>query len=92
MTLATAALDPNAAVGVATITSGTIDTEFRDPPRQRVRALTMSVEVEPPPKHSRWRFFLFWCLVRMAAWVYPFRFEIYRTPTEIEKLEMGDWQ
>ncbi len=45
----------------------------------RERALTIAVEVDPPPEHSRWRFLVFYLLVRLAARVYPFKFEIYRT-------------
>lgn len=74
---ALAALDPEAAMA---------DDEPAAPPppvaTQLVRrpGLTLSVEVDPPPPHSRWRFFVFWLLVKLAARVYPFRFEIYRTP------------
>jgi hypothetical protein len=45
-----------------------------------VPGTTMAVIVDPPAKHSRWRFFIFWCLVKLAAKVYPFKFELYRTP------------
>lgn len=49
------------------------------PERHKEYALTLAVEVEPPRPFRRWRFFLFYCLVKLAAWTYPFKFEIYRT-------------
>lgn len=46
---------------------------------RRQHGLTLAVEVDPPAPYRRWRYFIFWCLVRLAARVYPFKFEIYRT-------------
>lgn len=76
-----AALDPEAAIAAAS----SPDLRPRADERQmipvvRVPGLTMAVEVDPPPAHSRWRFLVFWLLLRLACRVYPFKFEIYRTP------------
>lgn len=49
------------------------------PERIKQHALTLAVEVDPVPEHKRWRFFVFYQLMRLACWVYPFRFEVYRT-------------
>lgn len=49
------------------------------PERIKQHALTLAVEVDPIPEHKRWRFFLFYQLMRFACWLYPFKFEIYRT-------------
>ena len=80
--LASAALDPDAAIAAAPeadeapveveTTAGVVAVE-------RVAAMTMAVEVEPVPRHSRWRWFCCYCLLRLAAWVYPFKLELYRT-------------
>lgn len=76
--LARAAVDPNAAVA-APEPDHEPEVVAGVPAPARERALTLAVEVDPPPTHSRWRFLVFWCLVKLAARVYPFRFEIYRT-------------
>lgn len=49
------------------------------PERIRHHALTLAVEVDPVPEHKRWRFFMFYQLMRLACWFYPFEFSIYRT-------------
>jgi hypothetical protein len=80
--LAFASVDPNAALRA--IDAPSIDESEGEMPapfkRGSQHGLTFSVEVDPPPPLSRWRFFVFYCLVKLAAFVYPFRFEIYRTP------------
>ena len=80
--LARAAIDPSAAINAARVARAPgpkLEVVAGVPAPQRLRALTLAVEVDPPPEHSRWRFFVFWLLVRLAARVYPFHFEIYRT-------------
>lgn len=47
--------------------------------RTREHGLTLAIEVDPPPPFKRWRYFLFYVLVKLAARAYPFKFEIYRT-------------
>lgn len=76
-----AALDPNAAISASMALPAPTPVVFA--PVEETAAyheLTLSVEVEPPKPISRWRFFLFWLLIRLAARVYPFNFEIHRTP------------
>jgi len=84
LALARAAFDPESAMEAAEY----VDHEAAPvesplgilaPERIRQHALTFAVEVDEVPPHRRWRFFLFYCLVKIAAWVYPFKFEIYRT-------------
>lgn len=82
--LGMAALDPDAAVrvpmssvalrpaGAARHHAATPDA----PPKKH--ALTLAVTTPKPLHHSRWRFFVFWCLMKLACRVYPFNFEIYR--------------
>jgi hypothetical protein len=82
--LALAAIDPNAAMRAisAPAIDSPLDAEMTTPFIRRGpdHGLTFAVEVETPAPYKRWRFFLFYCLVKLAAWVYPFKFEIYRTP------------
>lgn len=82
--LAFAALDPNQGAEAATIVSGEIEQHQPDEPLVEL-GLTLAVTVEPPAPYKRWRFFVFWCLIRLAAWAYPFKFEIYRTPRPWEE-------
>lgn len=80
--LARAALDPQSAMEAAAHIpddAAPIEAPAGVLALERHRGLTMAVEVDPPPPYRRWRFFLFYCLVKLAAWVYPFKFEIYRT-------------
>jgi len=84
--LALAALDPNAAIKAAVVVVLVPQTAAqaeavvgREAREVRLRGLTMAVEVDPPVPYKRWRFFIFYQLVRLAAWFYPFKFEIYRT-------------
>jgi len=86
-TLALAAIDPNQALAVpddVELEPSAPDEDFARPRRPK-RPLTLAVTVDPPPKLKRWRFFVFWCLVKLAAWVYPFEFEIYRTEKPWER-------
>jgi hypothetical protein len=81
--LGLAALDPDRAASAPAYTPA--GPSWRDEPSvhlpaARPHALTLSASVRPPPRHSRWRFFVFWCLLKLAARVYPFNFEIYREP------------
>jgi len=89
--LALAALDPNAAVQAvdAPAIDGPDVYEVVLPqyPVVKRKGLTLAVEVEPPAPYRRWRFFLFYCLIKLAAWVYPFQFEIYRTAKPWEREE-----
>jgi hypothetical protein len=85
VTRARAAVDPTAALEVdeeAWLEEPTMEVVAGVPAPERIvraHAMTMAVEVEPPGEFSRWRFLVFYALVRLAAWVYPFQFEIYRT-------------
>ena len=38
----------------------------------------LAVTVRPPMRFERWRFFLWWCLIKIACRIYPFEFQIYR--------------
>jgi hypothetical protein len=49
------------------------------PERIKQHALTLAVEVDEVPPNRRWRFFVFYQLMRLACWFYPFKFSIYRT-------------
>lgn len=84
LTLARAAFDPEAALeAVEHIDplAPPIEAPAGVPAPERVRqyALTLAVEVDPPPEYKRWRFFIFYQLLRLACWFYPFKFEMYRT-------------
>jgi hypothetical protein len=82
LSLARAALDPEAAIlarALVPVASDPVEAPAGVVALERYRGLTLAVEVDPPPPHRRWRFFLFYCLIKLAARVYPFRFEIYRT-------------
>lgn len=46
---------------------------------RRERGITMAVEIDPPPPHRRWRWFLAYHLLKLAARIYPFRVEFFRT-------------
>lgn len=85
--LGMAALDPDAAVRVpvdiASRPAGPtrhIDGVAASSSTSKPHALTFAVTTSKPARHSRWRFFLFWCLLKLACRVYPFNFEIYREP------------
>ncbi len=82
--LARAAFDPEAAMAA----SEHIDHEAPPieapagvyaPERIKQHALTLAVECDTPPPYKRWRYFVFYHLIKLAAWFYPFKFEIYRT-------------
>jgi hypothetical protein len=84
LALARAAYDPEAAMEAFEF----VDTQappieapvgILAPERIKQHAFTLAVEVDTPPEHKRWRFFIFYQLVKLACWFYPFRFEIYRT-------------
>lgn len=80
--LARAALDPDSAIeAVDKIPENAppIEAPAGVLALERHRGLTLAVEVDPPPPYKRWRYFVFFCLIRLAAWFYPFKFEIYRT-------------
>ncbi len=42
--------------------------------------ISFAVEVARPPEYARWRFMLFYFLIRMASRLFPFTFEFYSTP------------
>ncbi len=74
--LALAALDPNAAIQAVSEAAPVV-----------VHVVpTMVVYVKTPPVDSRWRFLLFYLIVKLAARVYRFRFEL--CTDEVE--ETGD--
>lgn len=84
LTLARAGLNPNAAIA-ASAAADAAPVALEAPggipsiaPR-RVRGLTMAVTVDSPPRHRCWRFFLWYILIKLAARVYPFKLELYRT-------------
>ena len=82
--LARAAFDPEAAMEACDHIDSlapTIESPLGvlAPERVRQHALTLAIEVDSPPEYSRWRFFVFYQLMRLACWFYPFRFEMYRT-------------
>lgn len=82
LALARAAMDPNAAIEAAPIADLApieLDATAGVPETEPLRAITMAVEVEPPPPHRRWRFFCMYWLMKLAAWFYPCRVEFYRT-------------
>ena len=79
--LAMAALDPNQAIAAAERVPSWSPQVIAPPPVEVVRAEpgqepVLSVEVVPRGRISRLRFLVFWLLLRLACWVYPFRFEI----------------
>lgn len=49
------------------------------PIAERVPGITMAVVADPPAPYRRWRFFLAWCLLKLAGRIYPFKVEFYRT-------------
>lgn len=82
LALARAAMDPNAAIAAADVADASpveLEAPAGVPAPQRVHAITMSVEVDQPPPHRRWRFFCMYWLMKLAAWFYPCRVEFYRT-------------
>jgi len=84
LAVARAGFDPNAAIEAAPHLmedAAPIESPagVLAPERHRRHALTLDIEVAPPKPYRRWRFFVFYCLVKLAAWVYPFNFEIHRT-------------
>lgn len=91
--LGMAALDPNRAVSAparatrigTTWTGAVFVPDIAAATTPKPHAMTLVATVKPPAKVSRWRFSLFWCLLRLAARVYPFNFEIYREPLSWEK-------
>lgn len=76
-----AALDPNAAI------AATVDNPPRAPGPLVVRESAsawapthvLDVELEAVEPISRWRFLVFWLLIRLAARVFRFGFEIRRS-------------
>lgn len=80
--LARAGLDPDSAIAAADIADqSTI--ELESPAGvvaiERAPALTIAVEVETPLPTSRWRWFICYTLLKLAARIYPFKLELYRT-------------
>lgn len=82
-----AALDPQAALEVAESIAALPDDLDEDTtlPERKRYALTLAVTVAPPSPLKRWRFFVFWLIIKLAARVYPFEFEIYRTERPWER-------
>lgn len=82
--LAMASLDPNAAIAAAARASqpGPRVVEPRSAELviadRAAEPFVLAVEVQRPKPLGRWRFFVFWLLIRLAAKVYPFKLEIYR--------------
>lgn len=78
--IALAALDPNAAIAALQAVPPTPAAEPNQPLALAVvddaapAAPVLSVEVQRPV--SRFRFLVFWLLLKLACRVYPFRFEI----------------
>lgn len=76
--LALAALDPDAAIAAAA-RAPAVTPIIRVAPTPDVREdrplALLKVEVEQRPI-SRWRFFIFWLLIKLAARVCGFKFEI----------------
>lgn len=91
MNVALAALDPNVSLDDPAQEPWRDDElEVRPEPVPgadpiRIPAITMAVTVDPPLPYQRWRFFLFYCLIRLAAWVWPMKLELYRTPQPWEE-------
>jgi hypothetical protein len=85
--LSLAALNPDAAARaeVPTLIPDSWSDEFGRPgsPAKK-RDASLVVYVDPPSPRSRWRFFLFWCLIKLAARVYKFNFEVYRNSEETQ--------
>lgn len=83
LALARAALDPNAAIAAAPAADNA-RVELEAPAGvaapARVPGITLDIEIVPPPPFSRWRWFLCWALLKLAARVYPFKLDLYRTP------------
>lgn len=82
LALARAALDPQAALNAAPMAladSVRAEVVAGVPAPERLRGLTLEVTVEPPAPYSRWRFFIFWVLLKLAARVYRFEFRVHRT-------------
>lgn len=84
LALGLAALDPEAAMAAIPMVeeeSKALEVVAGVPAIERTRehGLTLAIEVDPPAPYRRWRYFLFYVLVKLAARIYPFKFEIYRT-------------
>ena len=75
-----AALDPNAAAGAPMPALPTPEWTLSaaPPPPPKRHELTLAAYVDKPRRLQRWRFFIFWLLLKLAARVYRFDFEIYR--------------
>ena len=83
LALARAALDPNAAIAAAPA-ADRARVELESPAGvaapARVPAITLDIEIAPPAAFSRWRWMLCWMLLKLAARIYPFKLDLYRTP------------
>lgn len=82
-----AAIDPDAAIAAipdADASPIEVETVAGVPAYERVaevereHGITMAIEVAEPV-HRPWRWFLCYHLLKLAAWLYPFRIEFYRT-------------
>lgn len=84
--LAMASLDPDAAI--AAISSSSVEAVWQAPTTELALAPAVDsrpvlvVDAEIPQQFSRWRFFFFWMLIKLACRVYPFKFEIHRAGGE----------
>jgi hypothetical protein len=86
--LGSAALDPDSAIAAAPVAdeapvevesvAGVVAIE-RVAEIERIHGITAAVEVETPAPHRRWRWFICYALLKLAAKIYPFRIEFYRT-------------
>src|SRR5580692_9631201 len=82
LALARAAMDPNAAITaspVAETAAFELETPAGVVAPERVRGITMAVEIDPPARYGRWRWLVTYWLLKLAARIYPFRVEFYRT-------------
>jgi hypothetical protein len=81
--LGLAALNPDAAAQAEmpdlSAASFWIDDVSSSPALKR-HEMTLVAHVDKPLGFRRWRFLLFWVLLKLAARVYKFDFEIYRNP------------
>lgn len=86
--LGSAALDPDSAIAAAAIAdeapvevetvAGVIAIE-RVAEVERAHGITAAIEIDTPAPHRRWRWFFCYALLKLAAKLYPFRIEFYRT-------------
>lgn len=80
--LARAGLDPESAIAAAEEADKSeveLESSAGVVALERAPALTIAVEVEPPSSPSRWRWFICYTLLKLAARIYPFKLELYRT-------------